>query len=136
MQMYRSSKDGSNVANAVLWPWEGSHVHRADHKETDEPQIICTNRSAFSFLFGLALSFPLSSPIMSALFQNQMLSACMCPLSGTSSLCLLVCMDYKESLVFSRDGSSLLKSDACHFMRGRTLLFFCKMISIPYIYIQ
>ncbi|KAF8043518.1 hypothetical protein BT93_A1746 [Corymbia citriodora subsp. variegata] len=43
LQMYRSSKDGSKVANAAFWPWEGSHVHKADHQENDKPQIICTN---------------------------------------------------------------------------------------------
>ncbi|KAI6697127.1 hypothetical protein NL676_017246 [Syzygium grande] len=44
LQMYRSSRDGSKVAGAVLWPWEGYHVHRGNDQENDEPQIICTNR--------------------------------------------------------------------------------------------
>ncbi|XP_030518753.1 probable transcription factor KAN4 isoform X2 [Rhodamnia argentea] len=55
LQMYRSSKDCSNVANGVLWPWEGSHVHRANHQESYEPQFICTSRVMDTGCYGLAL---------------------------------------------------------------------------------
>ncbi|XP_010054008.2 probable transcription factor KAN4 [Eucalyptus grandis] len=55
LQMYRSSKDGSKVANVVLWPWEGSHVYKANHQQNDEPQIICTNRVVDTECYGWPL---------------------------------------------------------------------------------
>lgn len=55
LQMYRSSKDCNNVANGALWPWEGSHAHRPNHQENDEPQIICTSRVVDTGCYGSPL---------------------------------------------------------------------------------